>query len=99
LLRSSNFFRNIMNWEVSSCNSKSQSISNVVDSLSQTISINIAVSTTDDSISCFNFLLCLVCTLISKCILAYVILRVILGRLGSHSHRSRVILCVIACIS
>jgi len=96
LLRSSNIFWYIMNWEVSGCNPKSQGISNIVDSLSQTIGIHIAVGTTDDSISCFNFLLCLVCTRISKCILSYVILWVILGRLRSHNSSSRVILGVIA---
>jgi len=57
---------NMVDREISCSNSEAQSISNIVDSLDNAISINIAVSTTNYSISSFDFLLHRVAIRVSK---------------------------------
>jgi len=81
-LSNSNILGNIMNREVGSSNSEAQSISNIVDTLSQSIGVNIAVGSSDHSISSLNFLLCLINTVETKVVLTGIILGVELSTWG-----------------
>ena len=61
-LSNSNILGHVMDREVGCSNSEAKSISNVVNTLSQSIGIYIAVGSSDHSISCLDFLLGLVNT-------------------------------------
>merc|ERR1719239_999893 len=84
---------NNMNWEVCGSNTETKGVSNVVHSLDNSISIDIAVSTSGNTVSRFYLLLHRVGVTVAIAVLAKVILAVVLGSLwccsmdnGGSSH-------------
>jgi hypothetical protein len=74
-----------VDWKVCGTNTETESVSNVVHSLDNAIGINIAVSTTGDTVSRLDLLLDRVGVTVAIAVLAKVILGVVLGSLWCHS--------------
>merc|ERR1719234_371994 len=80
---SCNWSINMVNWEVGRTNTETKSIGNVVDALHNTIRINIAVSSTDDTVSSLDLLLHRTSVVVPKAVLTSIVLGVVLASLGS----------------
>merc|ERR1719400_1160320 len=80
-----NWSINMVNWEVGRTNAESKGIGNVVDVLDNAIRIDIAVSSTDDTISSLDLLLHRASVVVPKAVLPSIVLGMVLASL--HSSR------------
>merc|ERR1719234_1103239 len=80
---SCNWSINMVNWEVGRANTESKGIGNVVDALHNTIRIDIAVSSTDDTVSSLDLLLHGASIVVPKAVLTSIVLGVVLASLDS----------------
>merc|ERR1719234_2773910 len=80
---SCNWSINMVNWEVGRTNTETKSIGNVVDALHNTIRIDIAVSSTDDTVSSLDLLLHRASIVVPKAVLTSIVLGVVLASLHS----------------
>merc|ERR1719234_1844407 len=80
---SCNWSINMVNWEVGRTNTETKGIGNVIDALDNTIRINVAVSSTDDTVSSLDLLLHRASIVVPKAVLTSIVLGVVLASLDS----------------
>merc|ERR1719336_239636 len=86
---------NIVNWEVTGCNSEPKSIRNIVDGLSDPVGIHVAVGSADHTIGRLGLLLGLVAAQEAVRVLTSVILSVVLGSYRRDHGLGNVVLSVV----